>query len=130
MQTPIGFTRQTLARETLGFSPDRYQQVPSDRHWQKRNGGNQSKQTLIKPIRETLARRRWVDPNIDRPALRNTPDKQQINTCQTDTGELEILSSVQIDINRFLQTDIGRKETVRTSSDKDKTDIITVPTDR
>ena len=39
-QTSIELIRQTLAKETLGFSPDRHQQVPPDRHWQKRNGEN------------------------------------------------------------------------------------------
>ena len=56
-QTPIEITRKILARKTLGFSPDRHQQVPPNRHWQKRNGENQLKQTQIKPIRQTQARK-------------------------------------------------------------------------
>ena len=40
-KTPIEPIRQTLVKRNIGFGPDRHQQVPPDRHWQKRNGGNQ-----------------------------------------------------------------------------------------
>ena len=40
-KTPIEPIRQTLVKRNIGFDPDRHQQVPPDRHWQKRNGGNQ-----------------------------------------------------------------------------------------
>ena len=44
-------------KKTREFSPDRHQQVPHNRHWQKETGENQLGQTLIKPIRQTLARK-------------------------------------------------------------------------
>ena len=55
-QTPIEFTKD-ISKKTGEFNPDRHQQVPLNRHWQKETGENQLGQTLIKPIRQTLTRK-------------------------------------------------------------------------